>query len=83
MIKKAIELSKICDQYIYMVIFDEEKQRLVEYSSDPKFNRNVVNKITDPKKQDKMLWKESYTNDHFIYFLKNRNEVDEDLEYLD
>lgn len=29
LIKKAIELSKLCDQYIYLAIFDKEKQRLV------------------------------------------------------
>lgn len=30
LLKKAIELSQLCDQHIYLAIFDEKKQRLVE-----------------------------------------------------
>lgn len=31
LLKKAIELSQLCDQYIYVMIFDEERQKLIEF----------------------------------------------------
>lgn len=34
LIKKAIELSKLCDVNVYFCVFDKEKQRLVEFQSD-------------------------------------------------
>ena len=46
LIKKAIELSKLCEQHIYLIIFDKEKQRLIEYSSLPEMNSEVVQKLT-------------------------------------
>ena len=30
LLKKAIEISKLCDVFVHLVIFDQEKQRLVE-----------------------------------------------------
>ena len=38
LIKKAIELSLLCDQYLYMIIFDKEKQRMIEYQSHNDFD---------------------------------------------
>ncbi len=34
-LKKAIELSQLCDQFVFISIFDPSKQRLVEFSSHP------------------------------------------------
>ena len=36
-IKKAIELSTMCGQDIFMIIFDKNKQKLVEYRSTKDF----------------------------------------------
>lgn len=33
LLKKAIELSQLCDQQIFMIIYDENKNRLVQYQS--------------------------------------------------
>ena len=44
-IKKGIELSIMCDQDIFMVIFDKAKQKLVEYRSNADFSINVVNSL--------------------------------------
>jgi hypothetical protein len=48
LIKKAIELSKLCDQYVYLVVFDVEKQRLIEYNSSADFNAQIMPKLTSP-----------------------------------
>ena len=70
LIKKAIELSKLCEQYVYMVIFDKEKQRLVEYTSTPDFNSKIVSKLTSPQLR-KYLKYENYNNGQYSYFEKN------------
>ena len=44
-LKKAIELSCLCDQYIHVTIFDKAKQRLVEYSSHDEFSHKVVSNL--------------------------------------
>lgn len=33
LVKKAMELSLLCDQHVYISIFDQERQKLVVYSS--------------------------------------------------
>jgi hypothetical protein len=40
--KKAIEISRLCNQKVFLAIFDQEKQRLVELNSEPDFNAQVV-----------------------------------------
>lgn len=45
LVKKAIELSKLCNQYVYMVIFDKDKQRMIEYNSHNDFDYRVVAKL--------------------------------------
>ena len=44
-IKKMIELSTMCGQDIFLVIFDKDKQKLVEDRSDPKFRIQIVNAL--------------------------------------
>lgn len=41
-LKKAIELSKLCDQRIFLVVYDEHKQRLTQYSSHEDFTLQRV-----------------------------------------
>ena len=45
-IKKAMELSKLCNQEIFMLIFDRDKQRIVQYSSTPSFNAEICMGLT-------------------------------------
>lgn len=37
-LKKAIQLSRLCGQKILMVVYDEQKDKAIQYSSDPSFN---------------------------------------------
>ena len=48
LIKKAIELSKLCDQNIYMAVFDKTRKHLVQYKSSKEFSAKVVEKLTQP-----------------------------------
>ena len=42
LIKKAMELSMLCDQQIYLSIYDETKKKLVIYSSTEKIDTGLV-----------------------------------------
>ena len=45
LIKKAMELSKLCDQRIFLAIFDYEKQKLVQYNSSSQFSAKVASSL--------------------------------------
>ena len=42
LIKKAMELSMLCQQEVYLSIFDQERQKLVVYCSSETFNGKAV-----------------------------------------
>ena len=37
-LKKAIELSRLCDQRIFLIIHDPEKDKAIQFTSDRQFN---------------------------------------------
>ena len=46
LIKKAIELSSLCGQDIFLVIFDKEKQKIVEFKSNSDFTSQKILALT-------------------------------------
>ena len=70
LIKKAIELSKLCEQYIFLVIFDVEKQKLVQYNSSSDFCAKIMPKLTSPICTQHFKY-EQYDNSHYAAFEKN------------
>ena len=44
-IKKAIQLSKLCELDIFMVIFDRQKQKLFEYRSENDFDVDICKRM--------------------------------------
>lgn len=69
-IKKAIELSVLCGQDIFMVIFDKEKQKLIEYRSSKEFNTTIVEALTN--KDIALHFKhEIYSNAHYKKLFRN------------
>ena len=46
-VKKAIELSKLCNLDILIVMFDKEKQKLYEFRSEKKFDIKICNRMLD------------------------------------
>ena len=45
LIKKAMELSMLCDQLISIVIYDKEKDKTVLYNSNEKFTTELASNI--------------------------------------
>ena len=67
-LKKAIELSSLCDQQILIVIFDKDRNRLVQFSSDSEFQFQAAYKayrdikVNSKANQDNY---EKFTNDDY------------------
>ena len=88
-IKKAIEISRMCGQDIFMIIFDKNKQKLVEYRSTKDFAINIVNSLLQHDiclqfkhevytNSDQTKF-EHATSDIDIYKLTNQKETDKGL----
>ena len=45
LVKKAMELSKLCGVDVQLVVFDKEKKRLVQYNSSDEFSSKVVEEM--------------------------------------
>lgn len=85
LIKKAMELSTLCDQHIYLMIFDSERQRLVQFSSSDDFSSKVVHKLTTSKFAP-YIKAEHYNNEHYEQFkinseIKDGNDGDDPERY--
>tara|TARA_B110000285_G_C14774711_1_gene445658 strand:+ start:171 stop:545 length:375 start_codon:yes stop_codon:yes gene_type:complete len=73
LIKKTIELSILCGQDIFMVIFDREKQRLVQYSSSSEFDHNIINQLLD--EQTRLQFKyDQFTNESYNKFVQKQSD---------
>ena len=74
-LKKAIELSSLCDQQILIVIFDKDRNRLVQFSSDSEFQFQAAYKAYRDIKVNSKANQDNYE--------KFTNEDYENLEKLD
>ena len=77
LIKKAMELSMLCDQQIYLSIYDETKQKLVIYSSTENIDtQHIENCIKKSDKPD---------NQHFEHYLDRDYNLFEDnkIQHVD
>ena len=77
LLKKIIELSLLCGQDIYLVMFDKEKQKLLQYSSSEDFDSKVVHHLTSPDTRQQFTY-ESYLNSHYDKFLKGKEKSEAD-----
>jgi histidinol phosphatase-like enzyme len=67
-LKKAIELSMLCGQDIFLVIFDKQKQKLIEFRSSMEFDTKIVDSLT--QKDIALHFKhEVYNNTDYSRFL--------------
>ena len=62
-LKKAMELSMICDQDIYMMIYDRKQGRVVEFQSTPNFSLDSVKDLL--RQQEHKFAYELYENDDY------------------
>lgn len=74
LIKKAIELSSMCGLQMYLLIYDKEKDKIIEYQSDDQFNLNKAISIIENSlkvKSKRKFHHLSYTNKDYYSFVTN------------
>lgn len=66
--KKAVELALLCDQQIYMAVFDQEYNRMIEFLSDDGFTLEQVKAKRDVLKLNKnsKLSLRTFNSNHFL-----------------
>lgn len=64
LLKKAMELSMLCDKHVYVMIFDEQKQKGFEYKSHEDFDANVINVLKKSKFSSHILLQQ-FDNSHY------------------
>ena len=47
LLKKAIELSSMCGLEMFLLIYDKEKDKIIEYQSNDQFNLGKVKEIIE------------------------------------
>jgi hypothetical protein len=63
-LKKAIELSKLCDQKILVMIYDHNKNKMTQFSSDLSFDLKQAYESKQKIQSEKLNF-ELFTNDDF------------------
>lgn len=73
-----MELSKLCGLKVNMVIFDETKNRITEYSSTSDFSVEQIARMKEKptKKTRKSLKVKNITNDDMSKYMKDYDEAD-------
>ena len=64
LIKKAMEMSLLCGQHVLLYLYDEEKNRLVSYSSTSNLEADKISKIISKTKSNSRQY-EKFTNDDY------------------
>ena len=65
-LKKAIELSCLCDQKILIIIYDEDRSRVVQFSSEEKFQMEAAYKaLKTAKSPQNTNCFEKFTNEDY------------------
>ena len=68
-IKKVIELSALCGLDIFMVVFDRNNQKIVEFNSDQDFDQHVISHILDKYNKQQFKYSPVITNDDYDEFV--------------
>ena len=72
-LKKAIEMSVLCGQDMFIVLFDREKQKLYEYNSTNEFDCKVVAKLLTENVKAQLKY-EKYNNTDYGFFSNDKGD---------
>jgi len=72
-LKKAIEMSVLCGQDMFIVLFDREKQKLYEFNSTNDFDCRVVSKLLHRDVKVQFQY-EKYNNTDYAVFSNDKGD---------
>ena len=81
LLKKAIELSILCEHDIFLAMYDARAKKLIQYNSSPDFTTKIVDFLNSPKQMAKLARYEQYCNDD-LKILENKNLTEKQFKYL-
>lgn len=64
LLKKAMELSMLCDKHVYVMIFDKQKQKGIEFKSHDDFDARLISVLTKPKFESQITF-QKFDNSHY------------------
>lgn len=70
--KKAVELNKMCGIDVFMVLFDRNNQKFTEFSTNSKFDSNVVQYLLSDLNRLQFDFKK-FTNDDYLSFCNDKS----------
>ena len=75
MLKKAIELSAMCGLKMYVMMYDQQKDKIIEYMSSSEFSIQKASEILESSKKVKSKKKFHhlvFTNKDYYSFVTNQ-----------
>ena len=77
LLKKSIEISRMCGKTVFLVVYDSAKHKMVEFRSTKQFDVDFVKKLIDQKEDDHMKH-ELVTNLDYARYDNDKEEKDLD-----
>jgi L-rhamnose mutarotase len=78
LMRKLIEISKLCDVNIYLVIFDKEKQTMLEYWSEKEFDLDIIKQLTSREFKQQFKYKLETNLSETKFFKPSSRDQDDD-----
>lgn len=80
LVKKAMELSMLCEQKVMLAIYDENVGKLVFFSSHDDFDVPSLQKVLHKSRDQQESYLECYSNMHYQFISESKIRVDRNLD---
>ena len=74
-IKKVIELARLCGVDVYMMIYHRDINKIVQFKSSENLDSEKVNELVKSLEANYVVRKENYTHKDYVKF-KNENQIE-------
>ena len=82
LVKKAMELSMLCDQKVMLAIYDTNIQKLVFFSSHDDFDTSQLQRYLNESKRAGNSKVECYSNMHYQFISESKIRIDRNADHF-